>query len=554
MKQSLKNKRFFLNRFVVCCTLLLTGFALARLPQKGESVLVELHSGISQKATFLGVESDTVFLGGYIKNELSIVKVPVTSFKTIRSAQGENLRLEDSLSEQTLSFVNSDSLNTKDSATLTPSNNQVSPSDSVMPELSALPDNSALKLSTFIIPFNRRPIDSTFALSSETLIFSLLHEAKKNPKMLRDDFLEGCRDPGCFREKIKELPDSLAEKINQDSLAVLFGEIQANHNDSLELTLLYFPTLQTEPEETKMYLAAKSPLLNTLQYNKLSNALNLLLKRDTIALSKTDTIYKNPNIGYIRVETDPEDAILSHAHGDAICRTPCAFATQDTGIVELYAYWEVHSEIWARNIRLRVLPGDTAKIATHLKRVKPSVTINSSPEKVDVFLPADSNDIFATSLGRTPTLLPVQNVGPTALHFSKAGFRDTTVHFYMMPSEKNKLNVTLQPLTLPADIEADQQKRRAQKHRKIGITLMGSAVIPAILGTTFILLGQKDYDEAERLKKELENPHVQNGEAYNKKLQKNKDRAERGDIRTGIGIAGLALSAGLLGVGFFIAF
>jgi hypothetical protein len=54
--------------------LLFLSYLHARLPENGESVFVELKSGIRQKAEFAGFSADTVLLGGYIKNKYTIVE------------------------------------------------------------------------------------------------------------------------------------------------------------------------------------------------------------------------------------------------------------------------------------------------------------------------------------------------------------------------------------------------------------------------------------------------------------------------------------------------
>ena len=49
---------------------------------EGVFVDVELLSGTHQRAKFLGIENDTVSLGGYIQNKFTVVKIAKKQFKT----------------------------------------------------------------------------------------------------------------------------------------------------------------------------------------------------------------------------------------------------------------------------------------------------------------------------------------------------------------------------------------------------------------------------------------------------------------------------------------
>mgnify|MGYP003547934677 FL=1 len=64
--------------------------AFAEDPQ-GMPVMVELISGTKQKAQFLGIANDTVSLGGYIKNEFTVLKFPKSQFKSILDSLGNNI-------------------------------------------------------------------------------------------------------------------------------------------------------------------------------------------------------------------------------------------------------------------------------------------------------------------------------------------------------------------------------------------------------------------------------------------------------------------------------
>ena len=58
---------------------------------EGKLVDVELLSGTQQRAKLIGIENDTVSLGGYIQNKFTIVKIAKKQFKRIVDEQGNNL-------------------------------------------------------------------------------------------------------------------------------------------------------------------------------------------------------------------------------------------------------------------------------------------------------------------------------------------------------------------------------------------------------------------------------------------------------------------------------
>ena len=58
---------------------------------EGIPSLVELVTGTKQAAQFLGVQNDTVSLGGYIQNKFTIVKIAKKQFKRIVDEKGNDL-------------------------------------------------------------------------------------------------------------------------------------------------------------------------------------------------------------------------------------------------------------------------------------------------------------------------------------------------------------------------------------------------------------------------------------------------------------------------------
>lgn len=498
----------------------------ARLPEKGESVFVELKSGIKQKAEFAGFNADTVLLGGYIKNEYAIVKIPKTSFvQIISSANGDTLSLEE-LPDSVLSISDSTKIN-----------------DSLLTDSSFNANIlSAFENKTILVPFSKRPIDSSFAISLQNLFYDLLKEDQQDPVLVTDSILENCIEISCSLPLLRKLKPK----------AILFGSILPSTNDSLRLELSYFSN-EGEPEEASINISAKNPFSQTLEGSPIKQALNTLFKKVPELKKQADTIYIKPEFNYVFVETEPEGALLTLAKGNSICKTPCTYATKDTGTVELYAYWDVDEHLWAETIKTRILPDDTTKISMRLQRVQPKIQIVSHPEGAEIFL-NDTITRFTASLGKTPKILNKNTLGESSLFLSKEGFRDTTIHFYIMPSEKNKIDITLTPLTLPSEINDQQKERKKRLLEKVGITLIGTSVVPAVIGGVFAYLSAKDYEKAKDIRDELKKPHIANGSNYDKQIKENKKYADRSDERAYVSITSFAVAIGLLGAGIVISF
>ena len=71
-----------MKKVFAALALALAAFAFSQQEQ-GISANVELFSGTKQRAQFLGIENDTVKLGGYVKNQFTVVRIHKDKFKSI---------------------------------------------------------------------------------------------------------------------------------------------------------------------------------------------------------------------------------------------------------------------------------------------------------------------------------------------------------------------------------------------------------------------------------------------------------------------------------------
>lgn len=563
--------------------------AFARAPAEGESVFVELKSGVKQKAIFSGFSGDTVLLGGYIKNEFTIVRLPQSSFKAVTSEAGEALSLREAqakvpliyskpaadssvhdsakvqekiqdsssvnnfLKDDSAEVASADSSYAKDSvasdSTLQDSLNvaidsaandtlQTDSAEATQPEISG----SDFAGKTLVLPLSRRPIDSAFAENLNSLLLTLLREEGKKPELVAD---KACTEPACI----------LSSARSGNAEGALFGSVSPAENDNLKIELTYFSANENELEEASFLVEARRPLAGSLEKAALQTAVQKILGKLEPAADSAETPEEaGPEMHHIYVDTEPDDAILSFANGEAICRTPCTFSTEDTGYVDLYAYWEVDKHIWAATSHTRIIPGDTAKTLLHLKKIEPRVQLVTRPENAEIYREQDSTALLARTLGETPRILKSKKLGEAALILKKEGYRDTTIQFYVMPTDQNKVEIELTKITDAGELKAQKEWRKNRTKKRVGIILMGSSVAPAAVGGIFAYLAHKEYEKARDLRDELSDPHVAGGDNYEQKKAANKRHADRGDERAIASIVSFSVAAGLLAAGLVITF
>ena len=126
--------------------------------------------------------------------------------------------------------------------------------------------------------------------------------------------------------------------------------------------------------------------------------------------------------------------------------------------------------------------------------------------------------------------------------------------FYLAPVPETTLNIELQEIKDFDELQAQKDWIRSRKIYHLGQTLMGSAIAPAVIGTLFLYLGQRDYSDAKDLKDELKMPTDPNGENFQKKKEKNNDLAESGDRKTIAGASFIGAGILLFGIGLYLTF
>ena len=525
-----------MKKIVSLIALCLSVHVFAEDPQ-GIFAQVELVSGTKQKAQFLGIVNDTVSLGGYIKNQFTIVKFPKAQFKSIIDEKGNDLlnpakATPDSAAVADSSIAKSDSTQANDSTA----------QDTATAGLEQNNNDSAVSAkgnpAKIFVSFEPSDIDAATQDLLGNITYRLLHELDTAIQMHRWDEISECNDRGCIQEHWKQA----------DAKEIYFGKIaHAKHPDSvrIELTrILYEEDLPTITK-TQISISRETMLQDALKGNAITN---LVKKANGIPVST------KAERSYIHIETDPEAATISRPEKDAICKSPCTFAVTDTGKIEVNAYWNVDKHLWGAQTFVRPLPGDTAKVSLKLKRINPEIKIVSNPVGAEIFPGQDEITHESQSIGSIPKKVTLTTPGMTYLRLRKAGYRDTLVSFYVAPVPEINLDISMDHLTNFDEIKAQEDWFRKRNRSFAGKVLMGSSVTPILMGALFFYLASQDYDEAKDIKNELNMPSAAKGENFNAKIQKNKDLVNSGDRYSIIGGALVGTGIALFGLGFFLTF
>ena len=496
---------------------------------QGVRATVELVTGAKQTAQFLGIQNDTVSLGGSIKGQFTVVRIPANRFKSITDEKGADL-LHGAGSNQSTSSV---SAQTQQEST-------VQETETTYTEPS---DLDSVEGKHIYIPLERRSSDSAFAEQLDNLIIKLIKESGTPISIVRSEDFVNCSDAACIRDSLS------AHK----AASAYTGRITAARTpDSLAVQASHFvfgdSTAKGANATVQMNLSAIRSLSDAMANNKLQNFVKTL-QGEKVSPFKADASGKS----YIHVETDPEGANIAIHGKEDICKSPCTFATLDTGKIVLYAYWNVNRQLWSTKSVIRPIPGDTTKLSLKLKKSKPELRITTLPSGAEIY--AGSSPITPKSdpIGYSPNKFTIFEPGLSTVQIRKVGYRDTVVTVFASPTEITDIDINLTPITnLQEQIVQDEWEGIRKRHR-IGKTLMGTSIAPLLLGALFTYLATLDYDDADDVKNELERP-ASGGEKYQKKVDENRDLVDKGDRKMIIGGSLIGAGALLLCVGFVLNF
>lgn len=552
---------------------------------EGIFVDVELLSGTRQRAKLMGIENDTVSLGGYIQNKFTIVKIAKKQFKRIVDEKGNNL-LDESTQVKTSvaktepssssiavssaavsssavssaklssSAVSSSSVSiSSSSTTVSSSAKQQSESSSSTKKsnyssekatvassssVSSSSSKSAPKpVKTVLVAYSGEGINQSVVDQFTGLTARLLMEAGENPQVIRKSDIKNCDDNICIQNELS----------SYGYRSIYFGDIVQNiKTDSLTLNLTHAFYEDSLPmlHKASVNISRKAAFSDAITNNKLKNQLLDAQGKETIKTKK--------NRSYIHIETDPDGATISRSEKDAICKSPCTFVTSDTSKFTIYAYWDVDRHLWGANTNITPLPGDTVHVSLKLKRVAPEIRILTFPEGATVYKANAPITKRSKAIAKTPEKIPVYNMGIDSLFIRKAGYRDTLVSFFAAPVSQIDLSIDLEKLTDFDEIEKQNKWLHEKKMQTIGEAFIGGAAGTALIGGLLMYFAHLDYNDADDIKKELRVPGAVKGTNYQNKVKKNKKLVDQGDNKAIAGGILLGTAAALLGVGLYFYF
>ena len=547
---------------------------------EGKLVDVELLSGTQQRAKLIGIENDTVSLGGYIQNKFTIVKIAKGQFKKIVDEQGNDLLNADNtqgtstkkapaakepvttatssstvatssaVKEATAKTQASSSATATSSASKESAIKKAASSSSIVESSSSQSSSSAdsstpsadkpkPEIKTVLIAYNAEGIEQNIADQITALTARLLMESGEKPQIIRKTDIPNCNDNICIQSALA----------SHGFNSIYFGEIAQNtRTDSLSINLTHVLYEDSLPllHRSSFNVSRESALGDAITNNKLKNQLLDAQGKD-IVKSKKDR-------AYIHVETDPDGATISRTNKDAICKSPCTFITTDTSKFTIHAYWNVDRHLWGASSSVVPLIGDTTFISLKLKRVTPEIRIQTFPEGANVYKAHAPITKRSKAIAQTPEKIPVYEMGMDSLVIRKAGYRDTLVSFFVAPVSQIDLSIDLQKLTDFDEIEQQNKWLHDKKMQTLGEAFIGGSIGTALIGGLFMYLAHLDYNDADDIKKELRIPGAVKGENYKNKVDKNHKLVKQGDNKAIAGGILLGTAAALLGVGIYFVF
>ena len=554
--------------------ILLLAFALtaAFADPEGIFVDVELLSGTKQRAKLMGIENDTVSLGGYIQNKFTIVKITKKQFKKIVDEKGTDLLsakkvvVTPSSSSQKTPVVKSYSSSSEKKLPASSSSQKIAPASSSSvssssvssPPVASSPASSSSvtkpaekavekpvakptpkPVKTVLVAYTSDGVEQSVADQFTALTTRLLMEAGENPQVIRKSDIKNCNDNICIQ----------SELATYGFRSIYFGEIVSNiKTDSLALNLTHAFYEDSLPmlHRATINLSRKTAFSDAITNNKLKNQL--------LDAQGKDLIKSKNSRSYIHVETDPDGATISRVDKDAICKSPCTFVTTDTSRFNLHAYWSVDRHLWGASTSIMPLPGDTVHVSLKLKRVAPEIRIMTFPEGASIYKANTPITKRSKAIAKTPEKIPVYNMGTDSILIRKAGYRDTLINFFVAPVSQIDLSIDLEKLTDFDEIEKQSKWLHDKKMQTIGEAFIGGAAGTILIGSLLMYFAHLDYSDADDNKNDLKIPGAVKGMNYQNKVKENKKLVNQGDNKAIAGGILLGTGAALLGVGLYFYF
>jgi len=489
-----------------------TCFALESHPE----VWVELKSGMQQKATLLGIQGDTVLLGGKVDGKDRIVRLPKDRFKRILSLPDSTPI--DLQKPQTIAAVKTDV------------------EDTIQHDSAQAFD----WLGHFVVlPPETQGLDSTQQKGIFALLRQIMHDRGGFPVL------------SPTQAELAQLgtPEALIKKMKEVGALGILGSQWKMKDDSIHVQ---FRTIWTRGDSVQSTKASRGTKMDLSRW--------LLSTEPWTALEKSTGIIINSKPKQSRaslwVDTDPDGALVSINGQAPSCKAPCrVMIPTDTAMrATVWASWKVENHLWAGKTYIAVSPGDSLHTLVKLQPNHATILLTTHPAGADVY--AESQDLSTSNrqLGQTPFSIDEFEPGELQWRISLQGYRDSIIKIVPDPTGHTSVQINLQPLSAPAEIATQAAQYNARTKIRLGKVMFGVSAAPLLLGTTMLYMASRDFDHAKNIKANLEAPSTGSGPNYLAQVQANHDAVHAGNVKQTIGGTLLGLGGILAVVGFSLWF
>lgn len=179
--------------------------------------------------------------------------------------------------------------------------------------------------------------------------------------------------------------------------------------------------------------------------------------------------------------------------------------------------------------------------------------ISTIPSGADVFVGNLAPNYGHYPDYNSPQFIPVDG-DEILIALFKQDFKDTLLYVNLSKKDTSYLIVSLKP-SYDNDYVDLQQKYIAKRGRRaLGTKLMLSSIIPFAVGATGAIIYSYKAGQAEDSQKFLKNSHIAQGDKYLQAKDDLKDQRSSAKTAKKTALAGVAIGAALLSIGFILSF
>jgi hypothetical protein len=525
-----------MNRIQTILLLLLTTSIV--LCGATQEVLVELKTGLRQKAILVGIAGDTVTLSGQVKGKYALVKMEKSKIKSLRSLPDSmEIPLETSPIVPVPTPVAPVVPTPAPIATPGPEPEPAPALDDTTAE--APPPHDWLG-HLVVLPIEVVGVDSSLRSVFQTMTVQLLREAGKLPVIIADTAeLSGIQTPVALLEKIRSV----------GALGFLGSQWRA-HGDSVSVQ---FRTAWANNKVYRNGAGSRSARSSWSKWILSEEPWGALEKAIGIPLFEKKPKTKSASIW---VESEPDGALISLNGQAPSCKSPCRIITRvdSPSVATIWASWQVERNLWAGRSVIPLRAGDSLSTLIKLEPTHAIIQISTHPAGAKVY---SADKIWSPSLrpiGSTPLLYDGFGPGEVQFRVTLPGYRDSIVKFVPDPLGRTQYHVNMLAISDPEQLHAQQIQLRAQFKSTVGKGIMGSAAGPIIAGGLLYWLANSDFDRASKIKSELELPSSGTGPNYLAQVKKNKDAVNQGNNKVIAGSILMGIGAATFALGFTLWF